>query len=361
MNTIKQITAGILLGSLSVACGKHAARQGMFQDSFDITYLRNMSDYPLKKGESGEDTNTQEGKCNNFNFRFAKIGQEFEKRAYGKALPIYVMQHHTVDNLPRTISTFLKITSPVSAHYVIDKDGKIYWLVGDTYRAYHAGLGSLSEGSKLNPGLAYGVLKNDMNSWSIGIENVNNGNEPYTEEQNKANIELCDYLVTQYPTLNPKLMLGHSDWAPGRKIDPNPYFPWDKFANAQDEPSWQQLEIRHNFGIFPRKKDLIIEQNPDIVVHYRESGAKLSETEQELVEKLRSYGYDISETKTYNDSVKRAILSFQLHHAGQDILGNDTLRKAWENVYAQKDAPVLYSFTTNHEKYLDDLLDQCSK
>lgn len=132
---------------------------------------------------------------------------------------------------------------------------------------YHARSGSLAEGSKLNPYSK--VPKNDMNSWSIGIENVNNGNEHYTEKQIRSNVALCAELSHQHKTINPKLMLGHSDWSPGRKIDPNPYFPWAQFANAQDEPSFNALNIDINFGIYPRKKDLILSLNPNIVVSFK--------------------------------------------------------------------------------------------
>ena len=361
----KYIFSSLLSGFLGTACVHNALPHQMFSDQLNKDYLRDMHEYPIKMGESGEETNVAAGKCNNFNYRFKKTDQG---RAYGEADPFFIMQHHTVGNFPSTRATFLG-KQPVSAHYVIDKDGKIYCFVDDLYRAYHAGLGSLSENSRLNPYplLAYDVLKNDMNSWSMGIENVNTGNEPYTKEQLQSNVLLCQHMVDTYPTINPKLMLGHSDWSPGRKIDPNPYFPWDKLANAQDESCFSALDIHTNFGIFPRKRDLVTHPDPTIVVGYKAKGAKLSEDEQAYIAKLREYGYDIPEKElaTYGPAIKNAILAFKLHHAGSDILANDSTREAWDEVYDDhkkiQDWNLLYQLNQNDVTYLDDLLDQFTK
>lgn len=82
---------------------------------------------PLKAGENGELSNLETGKCNNFNYRFKKTGPKEKDRLYGEADPIYIMQHHTVRSFQGTAGMFTKEGGPpVSAHYVIDKDGAIY-------------------------------------------------------------------------------------------------------------------------------------------------------------------------------------------------------------------------------------------
>ncbi|MBX9890551.1 MAG: N-acetylmuramoyl-L-alanine amidase [Amoebophilaceae bacterium] len=364
MNTNKYIFSSLLAGCLGTACAHNAVSHQLFPDQVNKDYLRDMAKYPIEMGESGEETNVAPGVCNNFNFRFKKTDQG---RAYGEAQPIFIMQHHTVGNFPSTRAIFLSKMPPLSAHYVNDKDGTVYYFVDGKYRAYHGGIGSLSENSKLNPDLPYDVLKNDINSWSIGIENVNSGNEPYTPQQILANAAICQGIVDTYPTVNAKLMVGHSDWSPGRKIDPNPYFPWDKLANAQDEPCFNELDIHTNFGIFPRKRDLVIHPNPAIVVGYKEKGAKLSEEEQAYVAKLHEYGYDIPEEElaVYGPTIKNAILSFKLHHAGQDILDDPALCAAWDAIYDDhkkiQDGNLLYQLNQNDVIYLDDLLDQFAK
>ncbi len=77
---------------------------------------------------------------------------------------------------------------------------------------------NLKENSMLNPHIVSSILDNDMNSWSIGIEHVASGTEPFTNQQIDASIGLVKTLVSKYG-INPKLIIGHSDWAPGRKID----------------------------------------------------------------------------------------------------------------------------------------------
>ncbi|TSJ80147.1 MAG: N-acetylmuramoyl-L-alanine amidase (plasmid) [Candidatus Cardinium sp.] len=358
MKKIQFTFNAFLLSSLGIACGGYVSYQPMLKKD----YLRDMDKYPIKYGESGETTNRETRQCNTFNYRFKKTGPDEKDRLYGEAYPIYIMQHHTVADFNRTVDIFTQGKSIVSAHYVIDTDGSIYCFVEDPYRACHAGIGNLAESSKLSSSLvSCSELQNDMNSWSIGIENVNNGNQPYTEEQIKSNVALSEMLTQQNRNIDAKLMLGHSDWAPGRKIDPNPYFFWDKLANAQDEPSLSELNINKNFGVYPRKKDLSISTNPDIVVPYKEKDNRLSQDQQECIQKLREYGYDIKADGTYNDSVRRGILAFKIHHSGDDILRNDDAREDWEKIYHGKEGSRLYQFDANDGKYLDDLLDQFSK
>ena len=104
----------------------------------------------------------------------------------------------------------------VSSHFLINKRGKIYKLVDIKYRAWHAGLS---------------CWKNiqDINSKSIGIEIDNSGHlldfENYTKIQITSLIKLLKYLVKEY-NINYDSILGHSDIAPYRKIDPGEKFPW---------------------------------------------------------------------------------------------------------------------------------------
>jgi N-acetylmuramoyl-L-alanine amidase len=129
----------------------------------------------------------------------------------------YVIIHYTAqDSVQQTIRTFtLKITE-TSAHYVIGKDGKVYHMVNDYLRSNHAGLGK------------WGSVT-DMNSISLGIEIDNKGNEPFTDAQINSLLLLLAQLKKAYniPTAN---FLGHQDFAPKRKPDPGPLFPWKILA-----------------------------------------------------------------------------------------------------------------------------------
>ena len=117
-----------------------------------------------------------------------------------------------------------KLTSPgskVSCHYLIKRNGKILRLVKDKNIAWHAGKSM------------WGKYKN-LNRNSIGIELVNKGHrygyQTFTKAQIKKLIQLCKNLKKKYKISN-KFILGHSDVAPLRKIDPGEKFPWNYLSS----------------------------------------------------------------------------------------------------------------------------------
>lgn len=131
--------------------------------------------------------------------------------------PNFVVIHHTAQNsCEQTLKTFTQTKNPVSAHYVICRDGSVHHMLNDLLRAHHAGV------SKWGNTI-------DLNSSSIGIEIDNNGSEPFTEPQINSLLTLLDRLKKAYtiPTAN---FIGHADVAPGRKVDPSRYFPWQKLS-----------------------------------------------------------------------------------------------------------------------------------
>ena len=105
---------------------------------------------------------------------------------------------------------------PVSAHYLIGRDGHIYQLVSDTLRAWHAGPGR------------WGTIT-DVNSASIGIEIDNNGQMPFPPAQIASLVNLLTDLTTRWRIPRAQI-IGHEDMAPSRKDDPGPLFPWAKLA-----------------------------------------------------------------------------------------------------------------------------------
>lgn len=110
----------------------------------------------------------------------------------------------------------------VSAHCVIYRDGRIWQYVPFAKRAWHAGL-SLFDG------------RDKCNDFSIGIELEGTDDVPFTAAQYQALSRLCHWLLSQYPTLAPERILGHSDIAPGRKTDPGPAFNWTYFRQLLAE------------------------------------------------------------------------------------------------------------------------------
>jgi len=110
----------------------------------------------------------------------------------------------------------------VSAHYMIEEDGRLYSLVSEERRAWHAGV-SFWKGAT------------DINAASIGIELVNPGHEfgyrAFPDAQIEALIELMDDIRSRW-TVPENRILGHSDVAPARKTDPGELFPWKRLAQA---------------------------------------------------------------------------------------------------------------------------------
>lgn len=279
-------------------------------------------------------------------------------------LPKYLLQHHTSSSYEGTIEVFT--TGNVSAHFVIAKDGIVEEFVDPKFRAYHAGAGDLRVGSKLNRKIPEEVIEDDMNSWSIGIENVNTGNEEFPLQQIISNTILCQNLCREFH-MDPKLMLGHSDWAPARKIDPSVFFPWELFANASEKFSNHGVE--KNFGVYPRKNDLDLTSTPDVVLSYDKYCKKEITKEQiaEIQTCLRDYGYDIPDSEMGKVGIKTqaAVLAYKIHFVGPEIISDPMQKQAWDDLWEDSSnhgtRVLLSHFNENDLKCLGDVLDQFSE
>jgi N-acetylmuramoyl-L-alanine amidase len=97
--------------------------------------------------------------------------------------------------------------SEVSAHYMVEEDGRVFRLVPEERRAWHAGK-------------SYWRGVEDVNSASIGIEIVNPGHEfgyrPFTEPQVAAVFTLVGDIRSRWTVENVDIV-GHADIAPDRK------------------------------------------------------------------------------------------------------------------------------------------------
>jgi N-acetylmuramoyl-L-alanine amidase len=137
--------------------------------------------------------------------------------SFNERRPNYVVLHHTSDDTAdEALRTLTDPLREVSAHYVVGRDGKVFQLVDERQRAWHAGRSRWGADT-------------DLNSSSIGIELDNNGSEPFAGVQIDALLALLADIKTRHriPTAN---FLGHADIAPGRKVDPSARFPWRVLA-----------------------------------------------------------------------------------------------------------------------------------
>jgi N-acetylmuramoyl-L-alanine amidase len=114
-------------------------------------------------------------------------------------------------------------TSPrVSSHYLIEEDGRLFRLVPEERRAWHAGI-SFWKGER------------NLNGVSIGIELVNPGHDigyrAFPPEQIATLIALLGDIRQRWDVPDGRI-IGHSDIAPDRKLDPGELFPWKALAEA---------------------------------------------------------------------------------------------------------------------------------
>ncbi|WP_455473872.1 N-acetylmuramoyl-L-alanine amidase [Bartonella sp. B30(2025)] len=207
----------------------------------------------------------------------------------------FLIMHYTAINFEESI---IALTGEkVSSHYLVPdpseqtyieagfKDMRIFNLVDENERAWHAGVSSWAGRSNLN-------------DTSIGIEIVNLAIEkggkfvfpPYNPIQIDAIKELALNILQRYPDIMPTYVVGHSDIAIGRKVDPGAAFPWKKLYEAGVGAWYDDEKKCHYIGQF--SKELPVKAD--------------------VLDKLRRYGYDISMAETdagYNALIK----AFQLH------------------------------------------------
>lgn len=197
----------------------------------------------------------------------------------GLRRPNYVIIHHTATNgFEEVLAEFTKPGGrEASSHYVICKDGTVYHMLNDLLRSHHAGDSKWGNTT-------------DLNSSSIGIEIVNNGKDPYTDEQMNSLLTLLQRLKNQYriPDAN---FIGHGDIAPTRKADPSRLFPWKMLSE-------------NGFGLwYNDTTNVVVPETFDYMMA------------------LRIVGYDIS-------SPASAIAAFRRHFVGDNkgVMTADALK-----------------------------------
>ena len=139
-----------------------------------------------------------------------------------RSLPVsMIVLHYT--GMADAAAAIARLTDPdakVSCHYLIAEDGQLVRMVPEEKRAWHAGK-------------AYWRGIEDVNSASIGIELVNPGHDlgyrPFPEAQMAALMPLMVEIVGRYGITRGNIV-GHSDVAPARKMDPGELFDWDRLA-----------------------------------------------------------------------------------------------------------------------------------
>lgn len=239
-----------------------------------------------------------------------------------------IVLHYTVSDNARSINTLT--TGQVSAHYLIldHDDNKIYNLVPENERAWHAGDG----------GFAGRTILNDT---SIGIEIVNAGIQPqyrnalkngnldyhpyehyvaFNELQIKKVAQLVQDLAARYD-ISPKNIIGHADLAPSRKIDPGAKFPWQRLYTEYGIGAW--------YDEFDKQ-------------YFMHQEAFAAATIPEIKQAFRDYGYQINDSAEWDKTSRNIVYAFQLHFRPQQPTGELDLEtyailKALNKKYAGRD------------------------
>jgi len=163
-----------------------------------------------------------------------------------RELPISMVVIHYTEMKPMetALGKLINPSAEVSAHYLISEAGVVTRLVDESKRAWHSGR-------------SFWLGVKDVNSAAIGIELDHPGHglgyREFAKEQIDALIPLLARIVKAYdiPRAN---VVGHSDVAPMRKLDPGELFPWDRLAEyGLCLPKPEKLDLGdpfHNEGAF---------------------------------------------------------------------------------------------------------------
>ena len=207
--------------------------------------------------------------------------------------PSWIMLHYT--GMESGVAALQLLTNPlseVSCHYLVWEDGRIFQLVPEAARAWHAGRGSWKG-------------EEDLNSHSIGIEIVNGGHRyglpPYPPAQIEAVIALCQDIMARH-TIPAGHVLAHSDSAPTRKEDPGEHFPWEHLAQA-------------GVGLWPQTEPV-----PETASALYQPGDE-GQPVRALQALLAMIGYPVQMTGVYDALTESVIKAVQRRYRPQSVTG----------------------------------------
>ncbi|MDJ0922436.1 MAG: N-acetylmuramoyl-L-alanine amidase [Henriciella sp.] len=243
------------------------------------------------------------------------------------AIDMLVLHYTGMETGQAALERMCDPAAEVSAHYMVWEDGRVFQLVPEEKRAWHAGV-STWQGDE------------DLNSRSIGIEIVNGGHDfplpggvlpPYPTAQIEALIDLVQGILARWD-IPAHRIVGHSDIAPARKDDPGEHFPWDRLARA-------------GVGLWPLTRS----DNPLIpadVITTGQAGERLKAIPPSLrgaglqrgsqkgaVGRMQAMlaiiGYNLPETGVYDAQTEAVVRAFQRRWVPDLVTGNadlETLR-----------------------------------
>jgi len=203
-----------------------------------------------------------------------------------------ILLHYTgMPDEVEALERLCDVGSQVSAHYLVFEDGRIFQLVQESRRAWHAGE-------------AFWAGETDINSCSIGIEVANPGHDygypDFPKRQIAALTALCRGIQTRH-TIPPERVLAHSDVAPARKRDPGEKFPWRTLHDS-------------GVGHWVRPARII---KGDNILALGDRGDAVTA----LQDALGRYGYGLTVNGIYDSATFDVVTAFQRHFRPEQVDG----------------------------------------
>lgn len=212
----------------------------------------------------------------------------------------YLVFHYTALNDEASLRVLT--AGGVSVQYLVPtipavRDGKpvVLQLVPEGSEAWHAGK-------------SYWRGESSLNKSSVGVEVVNPGTVkmsvgqrwvPYQTAQIDLIVKLAQDVIARR-NIAPQNVVGHSDIAPQRKLDPGPMFPWEYLA-------------KRGIGAWPDAADV------KRFLGNRHPSDKISVGE--LQQALKKYGYEMTVTGKADGKTRNVIKAFQMHFRSHNVNG----------------------------------------
>ena len=214
-----------------------------------------------------------------------------KKKRLISSIKVVIIHYTGMQSERESIKRLCNPRYKVSSHFLINQNGNVYKLVNDNRIAWHAGKS------------CWGKLKN-LNKNSIGIELVNKGHllgyTSFKKKQLTSLIKICRQLIKKYK-IRKENIIGHSDIAPLRKIDPGEKFPWDILA-------------KNKIGVWHKYKGSFLKKFRNVQISKK---SKLN-----FMKKINILGYCLR-YKRYNEKylIRKIVEAFQRHFRRELING----------------------------------------
>ena len=249
--------------------------------------------------------------------------QTFQSESFSTRIR-FVVIHYTSIDWENSLKVLTNERYEVSSHYLIPEGGddtysdqiKIFQLVDEENRAWHAGISKWEE-------------RTNINDQSIGIELVNQAEcsvrqgsqydytnnyiclfSEFDSDQIDQLILLLKDILSRHDEIKPTYIVGHSDISPDRKFDPGPKFPWKKlYENG--------IGAWYDDQTFEKYKKQFKRKIPDI---------------NQIQCALKRYGYGVEITNKMDEQTFFVIRAFQYHFTPNKSDGSisvDTVSTLW--------------------------------